>query len=109
MALPHRRRVPRGRHGSPCMADHRLSSAPSQLTLLLPPQEFLAVYRTLRDQLADDPIIADQPPAAREWLVEVTAAPSPVADTLLTVKSCVTDGRCRAACRCSITTCQAGS
>jgi len=35
------------------------------------------VYRTLRDQLADDPIIADQPPAAREWLVEVTATPLP--------------------------------
>ena len=33
------------------------------------------MYRTLRDQLADDPIIADQPPAAREWLVEVSAAP----------------------------------
>jgi len=80
MAPLHRRRVGPGRCGLFMHGEPSPSTPASSLTPVLQPQEFLAVYRTLRDQLADDPIIADQPPAAREWLVEVTGnppAPSP--------------------------------
>lgn len=49
----------------------------------LPAQEFLEVFATLRAELADDPIITDQPDSAREWLVEVIPPSSrqPTTDT----------------------------